>query len=255
MIEKYYFKFSKIYCRLMRLEIQIKRMLISSLLAYYKDDIILSFEKFFYNKERIRRYTNKFGISYLAILKNPQMQNHKKFIHIINKLYLSDILFLMLHCEQFRKPEITNNFYFKIPEKFGTLISAKESLLNLRNAIAHYNFKDYEKNKYGYLDALILFEVHMGKNIKGILEFPKFETKPSIKTILQSIKDLRPDLLDIDVDKDDEMEYFYNKHRILMDLCDEIALYNGYDAKDLPSPWTIFRQMYAIKQDSKVILS
>ena len=253
MIEKYYFEFSKIYCRLMRLEIQLKRMLISSLLPYYKENIINTFHKFLYNKDRLNRYNSQKGNSILAILKNPQITNSQKFKNVINKLYLSDLLFMVLHCEQFRKEEITNNFYFKIPEKFRILISSKQLLLDLRNTIAHYNFKDYEQNKYNYLDTLLLFEVHMGKNIKGILEFPKFAEKPSIKTILLAIKDLRPDLLDIDFDKDDEMEYFYNKHRVLMDLCDEIALYNGYETKELPSPWTILRQMYSLRQGHKSI--
>ena len=121
----------------------------------------------------------------------------------------------------------------------------------MRNTIAHYNFKDYEQNKNDYLDTLLLFEIHMGKNIKGILEFPKFPEKPAIRNILLAIKDLRPDLLEIDLNKDDEMEYFYNKHRVLMDLCDEIALYNGYEPKDLPSPWTILRQMYSLKNEYK----
>jgi len=34
MIDKYYFEFSKIYGRLMRLEMLMKQMLISSILAY-----------------------------------------------------------------------------------------------------------------------------------------------------------------------------------------------------------------------------
>ena len=148
---------------------------------------------------------------------------------------------------------IKNNFYFKVPDKFGKLISSRQKLLNLRNDIAHYNFKDFEKCRQEYLDVLLMFEIHMGHNVKGILEFPKFKDKPSIKTILLFIKSLRPDLLDIDPNKDDEMEYFYNKHRVLMDLCDDIALYNGYEPKELPSPWTILRQMYSIKHDSKPI--
>ena len=49
------------------------------------------------------------------------------------------------------------------------------------------------------------------------------------------------------------MEYFYNKHRVLMDLCDDIAMYNGYMPQELPSPWTILRQMYAIKHDNKAV--
>ena len=34
-------------------------------------------------------------------------------------------------------------------------------------------------------------------------------------------------------------------------LCNEIAIYNGYETKELPSPWTIIRQMYAINKDKR----
>lgn len=236
----------------MRLEMQIKRMLISSVLTYYKDDVINVFEQFFYNKDRLNRYNHKTGNAFLAILKNPQVpKGSQKFIRLVNIMFLSDALFLFLCCKQFHKTEIVNNFYAKVPEKFGLLTKSRLLLIDLRNTIAHYNFKDYEQNKYDYLDALLLFEIHMGSNIKGITKLPRFTTRPSVKMILTSIKKLRPDLLDIDINKDDEMEYFYNKHRVLVDLCDDIALYNGYETKDLPSPWTILREMYTLKSNYK----
>lgn len=249
MIEKYYFEFSKIYCRLMRLEMVMKQKLISSVLSYYKDDAINTFRRFFCNKDRLERYNRKSGNAILAILNNPQLRNDKKFINVINLFYLSDILVLILNCKEFQQPEITESFYSNIPEKFGILIDSKKILCELRNDIAHYNFKDYEKNKNDYLNVLQKYEYYMGRNIAGIKELPQYGLKPSIKTILKSISELRPDLLEIDVKRDDEMEYYYNKHRVLMDLCDEIALYNGYEPKDLPSPWTILRQMYALKQE------
>ena len=237
----------------MRLEIQMKRLLISSVLPYYKDDVIKIFGKFFYNNERLKRYNHKNGNSFLAILKNPQIAHgSQKFIQLVNIMFLSDILFMVLCCEQFRREEIVKKFYFKVPEKFGKLVRSRTLLTDLRNAIAHYNFKDYDQNRLEYLDTLLLFEIHIGRNIKGVLELPKFKDKPSIRMILLSIKQLRPDLLDIDPAKDDEMEYFYNKHRVLMDLCDDIALYNGYETKELPSPWTILREMYSIKRDIRI---
>ena len=211
-----------------------------------------SFEKFFYNKERLERYNNNNGNSFLAILKNPQLiQDSQKFIKLVNIMYLSDILFIILCCEQFRKEEIINEFYFKVPKRFGKLTKNRHKLLDLRNVIAHYKFKDFEQNKKEYLEVLVLFESCMERNFHGFKEFPKFDTKPSVKTILLSIIEKRQDLIDIDIHKDDEIEYFYNKHRILLDLCDDIALYNGYEPSDLPSPWTVFRQMYAIKHDIK----
>ena len=48
------------------------------------------------------------------------------------------------------------------------------------------------------------------------------------------------------------MEYYCNKHRVLLDLCDDIALFNGYTPSELPSPWTVLRQMYAINQNNKI---
>ena len=46
-----YFEFSKLYCRIMRLEMQMKKKLISSVLSCYKDTVITEFQKFFFNKE------------------------------------------------------------------------------------------------------------------------------------------------------------------------------------------------------------
>ena len=162
MNEKYLQEFSKIYCRLMQLEITMKRKLIFSLLPYYKENIIKEFEKFFNNKTRLKRYDNKSGNTILSILKNPQIHiNSKKFVKLVNTIYLSDILFLILCCEQFRQEEIVNNFYSKRPKKYGDLVKGRCILLNLRNTIAHYNIKDFEQNRYEYLKILELFEQHI----------------------------------------------------------------------------------------------
>lgn len=252
MLDKYYFEFSKIYCRIMRLELQMKRKLVDSLLKYYDEDIMDVFSKFFNNKDRLQRYNHKSGNSFRAIINNPQItKNSTKFTKIVNIMYLSDILFIVLCCKQFRKIEILKSFYYSIPEKYGILRNSRNTLLDLRNVIAHYNFKDYEQNKKEYLNTLSLFETYMERNINGFKQFPKFSTKPSVKSILVEIKKVRPDLFEINLNRDDEMEYYYNKHRVLLDLCDDIALYNGYEPKDLPSPWTVFRQMYSINHDDK----
>ena len=163
MLEKYYSEFSEIYCRLMRLEIKIKQKLISSVLAYYKDDVIIIFQKFFFNKERLSRYNTKSGNTFLAILKNPQIKKDSvKFIKLVNIMFLSDVLFFFLCCEQFRKKEIIEDFYTNIPEKYGKLLKSRQILLDLRNTIAHYNFKNYEQNKNNYLEILNLFEFYLG---------------------------------------------------------------------------------------------
>ena len=162
MNENFFQEFSDIYCRLMRLEILMKKKLISSLLGYYKEDVINEFDKFFYNKTRMKRYDNKTGNGFLSILKNPQItKDSKKLIKIINIMYLSDVLFIVLCCEQFRKQEIIEKFYTNIPEKYGNLIKNRQILLDLRNTIAHYNIRDYVQNKTTYLEVLNIFEKHI----------------------------------------------------------------------------------------------
>ena len=162
MNEKYFQEFSDIYCRLMRLEILMKKKLISSLLGYYKEDVIKQFDKFFYNKTRMKRYENKTGNGFLSILKNPQItKDSKKFIKLINIMYLSDVLFIVLCCEQFRKQEIIEKFYSNIPDKYGNLTKNRQILLDLRNTIAHYNIRDYVQNKITYIEVLNMFEKHI----------------------------------------------------------------------------------------------
>lgn len=91
----------------------------------------------------------------------------------------------------------------------------------------------------------------MGHNTKGIKELPYFESKPTTKSILESIVKLRPDLLDITIKDTQVMEYHCNKYRVLLELFDEIALYNSYTISELPSPWTVLREMYNLKKSIK----
>ncbi len=239
----------------MNLELLMKNKVISSMLPFYKEQIITVMYKFFTEKHRLERYNNKSGNIILSILRNNQTLAINKFKYLINILYLSDMLVLILNCKEFYPEEITNNFYLIRPEKFGILIEAKENLTNLRNVVAHYNFKDYKKNRNEYLDALFLFEKYIGQNIFGLKTLPVFDSKPSIKNIIEKIAELKPDLFDINIKDENEIEYSYNKHRILLDLCDDIAFSNGYRTEELPSPWTILREMYSFKKQFKKLTS
>ena len=58
MINKYWLEVSKIYARLMRLELKIKQNAYIAVKKYYKDGSLEAFDKFFNNKRRKRRYTN-----------------------------------------------------------------------------------------------------------------------------------------------------------------------------------------------------
>ncbi len=249
MIDRYSFEFSKLYSRLMRLELQMKENAVYAITNYYKNDSLNTFSKFFNNKNRFNRYNNKNGNTLKNILNINNLDDLEKFKQLVYSLYLSDVLFLVLNCKEFFKKDITEAFYVNVPEKFGQLQANWKHLSALRNDIAHYNMTNYEKNKKKYWDALLLFEVHMGHNTKGISELPYFGFKPTMKNILLSIGKLRPDLLDITFKDTEEKEYEYNKHRLLLELYDEIALYNSYEIKELPSPWSVLREMYRVKKE------
>lgn len=246
MIEEYWYEFSKLYARLMRLEIYIKRSAITSSYAFYKEDILIKFQDFFNNRRRKKRYTNpdtgkcKFN----TIIYNKFLNDKDKFTQLVNLLYFSDLLHLVLKMTQFKVPEIVDKFYFNKPAKIKILEDKMKDLINLRNNIAHYNFEEYIANKSRYLDTLLLFEIHVGYNIAGILELPKLKNK-STMSILEAIYKFRPDLILETTNAKDPL--YFNKHRMLLTLFDDIALYNGVSPNKLPTPWSVLRGMYKLK--------
>lgn len=249
-IDRYSIEFSKLYSRLMRLELLMKEKAFSAIFNYYSESSLEIFARFFNNKRRLDKYQTGRYNALRELLADNDLTKKDKFKKIICILYFSDLLELILVCEQFAKPEITKVFYVNPPKKFGKLIESRLLLRKLRNTIAHYNFDKYAQNKENYWDALLLFENHIGHNIRGIERLPVLGFKPPIVRILQSIADFRPDLFDLNLNEENQMIHHYNKQRLLLDLFDEIAIYNGYDSTELHSPWSIFREVFRFKKEN-----
>lgn len=248
MIEIYWYEFSKIYARLMRLEIQIKRNALYAIQNYYGDTTLNVFQKFFINTKRRNRYTINNFCKFDGILLRNDLSDIEKFEKLLNILYLSDLLNLVLKTHQFKIDEIANDFYYKIPENYKILEDCIRDLTDLRNCIAHYKFQTYAQHKNSYLDSLLIFEIHMGHNIANVLEFPKLEN-PSTMGILEAIYNFRPDLILETTNAQDAL--YFNKHRLLLTLFDDIAIYNGVSANELPTPWSVLRGMYKLKAKVK----
>lgn len=251
MIDKYWYEFSKLYARIMRLEHKIKHSAVQALVQYYGDNTLDTMMRFFNNKRRRKRYLCNEVCRFDIILNNNKLDNNGKFVALVNILYLSDLLVLMLQTEQFDKPEILKVFYTKVPNDIHDLDKHIKDLVNLRNCVAHFNFDLYKKYKIQYLDTLYTFELHLGNNVHGIEKLPKFDTKPKTAEIIRQIVALRPDLLQCIADDPKDNETACNQDRLLLSLFDDIALYNGYDASELPSPWTILRQVFILKKEIK----
>ena len=98
--------------------------------------------------------------------------------------------------------------------------------------------KKYEKYNLKFIRALVFFEVHLGCSIHKLHFLEKFNKKPSTSDILIALYTIEPQLF-----------YKGNNDRLLLDLFDDIAVINGWNYNNLPSPWTIFRQKYALMKN------
>ena len=248
MIEIYWLEFSKIYARLMRLELTIKQNAFNAIKDYYSENPLDVFIDFFNNKRRKQRYANDRRNKLDYIICNQKYSQLQKMQRLINELYLSDILNLVLKTRQFKIYEISKIFYNKIPDKYKKLEDCIKDLTQLRNCIAHYNFNLYKQNKKKFLDSLFIFELHLGHNIAGIKELPQLQ-EPTISNIIKAMYYLNPKL--ILGFKIKNVNVYCNQHRLLLSLFDDIAIYNGLSANDLPSPWVILRELYRFKSKLK----
>ena len=252
MIEQYWYEFSKIYARLMRLEYNIKHSAVAAIVQYYGDDTLNVMLRYFQQKRRRDRYMRNDKCVFDAIINNNQKDNIGKFVALINELYLSDLLVLIFRTEQFDRKEIYELFFNKVPEDIRDLSKNYSDLVTLRNCIAHYNFELYQKNKIKFLKTLFTFEMYIGHNLVGLTELPVMRNKLSIAEILRKIREIKPDLITDIQDFELQQRYSFDKQRVLLSLFDDIALYNGYDASNLPQPWTILRQVFKLKSETTV---
>lgn len=216
--EEYEYEFSKIYKRLLRLELLMKYRIINLSLYVYKDEVMNIFSKFFNNKYIYEAYSTKKTKenNFIKIRDNKSIMPMLKFEKIINMLTLRHVLHFIFTEEKFRVQEIQNKFYMVKIEKFKELRNAREALVELRNHIAHFNFKGYSSKKIEYLHALILYEIALGCSL-GKYGDPcnNLGYKPNMTIIMNKIYELCPQLFMKDVDNS---IFPYNKDRIIVDM-------------------------------------
>ena len=161
--EEFEYEFSKIYKRLLRLELLLKKKIIKCSLSVYGDDVMEKFEKFFDNSKIYNKYKNDSDNRnyFLNIRDSRDIPNAIKFTNIINILTLRHLLHFIFTEENFRVKEIAQKFYVKENINFIELKKAKMPLINLRNYIAHFDFKKYQKDKNEYLQSVLLYEINL----------------------------------------------------------------------------------------------
>ena len=167
MLENYEREFTELFRRLMRLEIILRERLLFSAEKIYGDKTYEIFKEFFINPYIYERYDAKnSGNKILKIIKNKHFKKNTKFVKLIYSLYLSHLLEFVLTYKQFYSNVKLLECFYKIKPKnkheFQLLRKKRDLIKNLRNDVIHFNFENYEDNKENYLEALSLFEIHLG---------------------------------------------------------------------------------------------
>lgn len=242
--EKYEYEFSKIYKRMLRLELLIKHKIINLSTKIYKDEVMNVYSKFFNNAHIIKKYCSdtKNENYFIDIRDSKSIADVVKFERLINMLMLRHTLHFVFTEEAFRINEIQNEFYAVKINGFKELRNNREALITLRNHIAHFNFKAYSKNKNEYLHALLLFEYSLGCSLGKYGRIPSnLGNKPNMKKIIETIFNLCPDLFMKNIP---HKQFPYNKDRIIVDLYEDIAVLNGWEYNELKSQWDVIRAKY-----------
>lgn len=242
--EEFEYEFSKIYKRLLRLELLLKKKIKECTLSAYGDDVMEKFEKFFNNSKIYNKYKNDSDNRnyFLSIRDNKDIPNAVKFTLIINLLTLRHLLHFIFTEHNFRIPKISQNFYVRENVNFKELRSAKTALINLRNYIAHFDFKKYQQDKNEYLHSLLLYEINLGCSLGKYETIPNnLGYKPNMTQIIEKIYELAPELFQKNIP---HSAFPYNKDRMLVDMYEDIAVLNGYEFCELKSQWDVIREKY-----------
>lgn len=224
---------SKIYKRILNVEINLKERLKFALTTTYPNKEFSRLIKFL-TLDNIKNKYRKDGRNQITDLlnsKNVEMEKMSKFIDIA---YLYDILRILKEYKPICKDKnFRNNFYTHFPGQ--NFINAQADCLNkLRNLVMHFNLHEYKNGKKDYLEALGYWERLLYCPNAFMYELPRI--KPTTPKILQLLASNFPELFEFD-------------DRIICDMFDDLAFINGKSVNNLPKLWTVGRQIYDLKKE------
>lgn len=228
---------SKIYKRLLEVEITLKERLIFALKSTYPNHYFnrllpylineLSHNKYLSGKDKNKR-------DKINDLINSNKTQEDKLLKFLNMAYLSDILGLLVKYKKLRKDKLfKKNFYNNIPNQ-NLVEKHSSNLNNLRNSIMHFNFTKYSNNKIDYLNSLGFWERLLYCPNYFLHTLPKIE--PKVSTILKLLSEACADFYEMD-------------DRLICDMFDDLAFINGKKVNELPQLWTIGRELYRLKRN------
>lgn len=241
MKKEYTTEFSKLYRRILNIELDIKTNLNKSLIKTFEEkaffrlipylEQLISTQKYEYLKNKNGQvYKN----DYLKDIIKSNASFEQKLNQTFKRLYLKDFLGILTDYKLiYKNPMFKKHFYGGKIIDFNLLKKYSANLAKLRNLIMHFNFSDYQKEKIIFLESLKFWETLLNQDNAFIHTLPK--VKPTIKNILKVIKN-------------DALDIYFGYDRTLCDIFDDIAILNNLPTKNLPQYWSILRQKYILSK-------
>lgn len=232
-----FIEFSKIYKRVMDIELSLKENLKFSLTATFPNRMFRKLEPFL--KANFQgRYVKKRRDKLLDLI-NSNKTEEEKVHEFINMAYLSDLLSILTEYPTIYKDKNFKRAFYRQKIIFNDLKMHASRIKRLRNAIMHFDISTYKSYKKDYLLSLSYWEQLLNCSTCFIHKLP--QVKPKISHILKLLSQHKPD-------------FFETSDRIICDIYDEIAFLNGCQVKDLPEYWSIVRAIYNLKQKRKYLI-
>lgn len=228
-------EFSKIYKRVMDIELRLKEKLKFVLQATFPNRMfyrLIPFLEANFKARYVEGCGKKSRDLLMDLIKSKKIEE-EKLNEFVNMAYLSDLLKILTDNPAiYRDMTFNRNFYCK-RVIFNELKKYASLLKKLRNAIMHFDINTYKQNKINFIKALGYWELQLNCSNCFIHDLPP--VKPKITPILK--------LLALH-----NTEFFSLSDRIVCDVFDEIAFLNGKEIKDLPEYWSIVRGYYDLKR-------
>lgn len=224
---------SKIYKRVLNVEVNLKERLKFALTATYPNKEFSRLTKFL-TSNNIRNKYKKDGRNQITDLLNSTALEMEKMSKFIDIAYLYDVLRILKEYKPICKDKnFRKNFYTNFPGQ--NFVNAQADCLNkLRNLIMHFNLEEYKNTKRQCLEALGYWERLLYCPNAFMYELP--HVKPSTPKILKLLSLNFPELFNFD-------------DRIICDMFDDLAFINGKPVNKLPKLWTVGREIYELKKE------
>lgn len=228
-------EFSKIYKRVLEVELNLKNQMFFVFKTIYGDKMFYRLIPYLKNLKHNKyiKKVNKKKRDKIQDIINSNKSAEEKLHDFLDIAYISDVLNILTEHKLVYTNKLFIEHFYNTNIDINIIKGHCANMISLRNCIMHFKFNQYYDNKIKYLKSLSFWERLLDCSLSFVHELPNI--KPTTTNILKLIKDNYPDT-------------YTENDRLVADVFDDIAFINGVSISKLPKYWTIGRQWYKIKK-------